>query len=268
MSIASDLEKVRRLHLDQPQAKILTIDIESSPNLAHVWGLWKQNIPINMIETPGEVMCFAAKWYGHPDVLFYSTYHDGKDAMINAAWDLLNEADIVVHYNGKRYDVPHLNREFWLCGLTPPSPFVQIDLLGEVKRNFNFPSNKLDYIVQQLNIGAKTPHAGFQMWWDCMYGDDDAKAKAWTNFREYNINDTVIEEELYDRIMPWIKSHPVVFNIIEDTDLICVKDGSDNLVKTGKTRIGMFEYDKYMCGDCGSWYRNREATRVTSLRGI
>ena len=35
--------------------KILGLDIETAPNTAHVWSLWKQNIAINQIVNTGRV---------------------------------------------------------------------------------------------------------------------------------------------------------------------------------------------------------------------
>ncbi|NIV35232.1 MAG: hypothetical protein GWN58_38990, partial [Anaerolineae bacterium] len=50
------------------------------------------------------------------------------EGMLEGAWELLDEADAVVHYNGKKFDIPTLNREFVKYGFTPPSPYKQIDL--------------------------------------------------------------------------------------------------------------------------------------------
>ena len=43
---------------------MLTLDIETRPNLAHVWGLWQQNVGLSQIVERGHVMCWVAKWYG------------------------------------------------------------------------------------------------------------------------------------------------------------------------------------------------------------
>jgi len=75
--------------------RLLTLDIETSPNLAHVWGLFKQNIGLNQLMESGQVISFAAKWHGDKKVLFYSDHHNGHDVMVQAAHDLLSEADAV-----------------------------------------------------------------------------------------------------------------------------------------------------------------------------
>lgn len=96
--------------------KILTIDIETRPNLAYVWGLWDQNVGLNQIEETGSVISWAAKWHGEKKVYFASDYHDGHSEMVRRAWELLDEADAVVGYNSKAFDMKHLNREFVLEG--------------------------------------------------------------------------------------------------------------------------------------------------------
>ena len=63
-----------------------------------------------------------------------SDHHDGHDAMIEGIWKLLDEADAVVTWNGVSFDMKHLRREFVLAGLTPPSPWKDIDLMLTVKR--------------------------------------------------------------------------------------------------------------------------------------
>ena len=42
--------------------KTLTLDIETAPQVAHVWGLWQQNVGLPQLLESGYVMCFAAKW--------------------------------------------------------------------------------------------------------------------------------------------------------------------------------------------------------------
>ena len=118
--------------------RILAIDIETSPNLAYVWGLWDQNVNLNQLVQSGEVLCFGAKWLGNEPIVFRSIL-DGKKKMLRDAWKLLDEADVLVHFNGKRFDLPWLNTEFVSAGLAPPSPYRQIDLMTVCKQQFRFP---------------------------------------------------------------------------------------------------------------------------------
>ena len=40
--------------------KILLLDIETSPNVAYVWGKWEQNV-IDYVKE-WNIICFSAKW--------------------------------------------------------------------------------------------------------------------------------------------------------------------------------------------------------------
>ena len=231
--------------------KILVLDIETRPNMAYVWGLWDQNVGLNQIIETGTVISFAAKWYGKKKVHFYSDYHDGHETMVKAAWDMLNEADAVVHFNGKAFDIKHLNREFILAGLTPPSPHKDIDLLSVVKQRFKFASNKLQHVSSELGIGSKLQHDGFDLWLRCMADDD----KAWNTMRRYNKQDVVLTEKVYERLRPWIKTHPNVALNTGRPDA-CPTCASEHLQARGTASTNIAIYQRWQCQSCGGWFRS------------
>lgn len=247
--------------------KTLTIDIETSPSLGYVWGLFQQNLALNQLDQVTEVMCFAAKWLDKSKVEFYSTHHHGKDEMVRQAWRLLDEADAVIHYNGASFDIPHLNREFLLAGLTPPSPYKQIDLMLAAKKKFRFISRKLQHITEQLELSGKLSHTGFQMWRDAMAGDE----KAWNLFRRYNIQDVRTTEELYFRLLPWIDGHPHQGLFVEDegvSQTLCPRCGKDALQKRGFAVTDLGRYQRYHCQECGGWSRGKKALALMDTRGV
>jgi len=179
--------------------RILHLDIETTPIKAYVWGLWDQNIAINQIIEPTEMLCFGARWHGKKNVVFKSVHHDGKKAMLEELHALMEEADILVGWNSAAFDHKHINREFLENGMMPPSPVKDLDLMSVVKANFQFPSNKLDYVAQALGVGAKVKHSGFQLWIDCMAGDE----KAWKEMKKYQLQDVNLLVDLYELLMPW-----------------------------------------------------------------
>jgi hypothetical protein len=241
---------------------MLGIDLETSPNLAHVWGLWNQNVGLPQLLESTEMLCFAAKWFGEKKIAFHSGFHDSKPAMVRAAHELLDEADVVVHFNGRRFDVPHLNREFILAGLTPPSPYKQIDLLQVVKSTFRFPSNKLAYVSKVLGLDGKVQHSGHELWIKCMAGDP----KAWNVMRRYNKQDVQLLEELYRLLLPWIKGHPNAALI--DGEGLCPKCKSTDVQKRGYAATGVSTYQQYRCNGCGSWFRGGKRLEGADLREV
>ena len=82
--------------------KILILDIETAPNLVHAWGLWDQSIGLNQIVKPTYTLCWAAKWLGKKQVFFRD--HKEKE-FVKDIYELLTEADAVVHFNGCKFDL-------------------------------------------------------------------------------------------------------------------------------------------------------------------
>lgn len=243
--------------------RILTLDLESSPNIAHVWGLFKQSVSLNQLMESTRVISFAAKWYGKKEVLFYSEHHDGHEEMIRIAWTLIDQADVVVHFNGKTFDMPHLRREFLKLGLTPPSPVQEIDLLTVAKGRFRFTSNKLDYVSQYVGLEGKVSHQGHTLWVKCMAGDD----KAWSEMRKYNKYDVVLTEQLYDILRPWITGHPHM-GLFSGELHSCQRCGGSELTKQGFAYTLLGKFQQYRCAGCGSWSRGKTNLQMQDERGI
>lgn len=241
--------------------RILALDLETSPNLAHVWGLWQQNVGINQIEASTEVICYGGRWYGERGVTVKNVHHDGKQAMLDFAWQQLDEADAVMGWNSRGFDVKHLQREFLEAGMPPPSPFKDLDLMIAVKAKFRFPSNKLDYVSQRLGVGQKVKHEGFEMWRKCLAGDD----AAWNRMVRYQKQDVNLLISVYDRLRPWISTHPNVA-LIDGIENGCVQCGSTNLQHRGWAVTATSRYKRYQCQNCGRWNKSAHRETTTELR--
>lgn len=229
--------------------RILLLDIETSPNTAHVWGLFKQNISLNQLLDSSYVLCWAAKWYGEETVFFDSVYNSHPKLMLGRIHKLLEEADAVVHYNGTRFDIPTLNKEFLLNNMNPPAPYKQMDLLKVARNQFKFPSNKLDYVAQALKVGSKHKHLGHELWIRCMNKDSEA----WEIMEKYNKQDVLLLEKVYVRLLPWIKSH--ANHSLYDHSLVCPNCGGSNYQSRGYAYTQTAQYKRLQCTDCGSWFR-------------
>jgi uncharacterized protein YprB with RNaseH-like and TPR domain len=243
--------------------KILFLDIETTPNLAYVWGLFKQNISINQIEKSTEMLCFGARWYGEKKVTFRSVHHDGKKEMLKEVHRLLDEADVLVGWNSKGFDSKHLKRELLQAGMKPPSPYKEMDLMLAVKSQFRFPSNKLDYVAQTLGVGAKVQHSGFELWTKCMAGEK----KAWAEMKKYQIQDVNLLIDLYEILKPWIPNHPntALHKGLEEGCAVCA---SPRLQRRGVARTASGTYQRFQCQDCGKWQRGPISINKTLTRSI
>jgi len=226
--------------------RTLLADIETSPNLVHSFDLRNAFISIDQIVEPSRMICFAAKWLGEPKVTFRSEFHHDRKVMHQTIHELLDEADVLMHFNGKRFDEPKIRGELYLAGFNPPAPFQRIDL-WETVRGFGLPSSKLDYILKASELPSKVQTGGFRLWRDCLAGDP----KAWALMKRYNIQDVRAMEPLYERLRPWIAKHP---SHAQDGAWACPSCGSGSLQRRGyATTTQGSRYRRYQCQDCGAW---------------
>lgn len=240
--------------------RLLVVDIETAPHLVHVWRRYKiDNIAPSQVIREGYILCFAAKWVGSREMFYARVEHDAQGnpteksrrAMLDLAHKLLSEADAVVHYNGTSFDIPWFNSEFLEFGYHPPRPFRQIDLLLAVRKQGNFPSNKLEAIARRLDVGAKVAHEGHALWRAVMVDDESA----WRRMERYNKGDVRLTERLYKRILGWIPNHPNRALYVDDDDPRCPNCGSKRLTRNGSRATAAQRYQAYECQACGFWPR-------------
>jgi hypothetical protein len=170
--------------------------------------------------------------------------------MLQKIHKLLDEADAVIHYNGTKFDIPTLNKEFVKAGMKPPAPYKEIDLLKTARRKFRFPSNKLDYIAQALGVGRKVPNAGHSMWVGCMNNDD----QSWAEMERYNTGDVEILEKVYGILKPWVPDH-ANHSLYKPDGLVCPNCGGKHYQRRGFAYTKAAKYSRFQCKDCGHWFR-------------
>lgn len=247
----------------QGEPKILIYDIETSPNLAYVWGKYDQDVV--RFEEEWYILCFAYKWLGEnkthvialPD--FPKEYK--KDPrndfeVIKKLYELFDEADMIVAHNGNSFDQKKSNARFIFHGMTPPSPYKQIDTRNIARQNFKFNSNKLDDLGEYLKLGRKAPTGGFDLWLGCMSG----KQASWNKMKKYNKQDVLLLEKIYLKLRPWMNSHPSITLITRQTDN-CPKCGGGPMVKRGKYYSKVSGFQMWSCNNCGGFSRSRLADK-------
>lgn len=244
--------------------KVLFIDIETAPMLGYVWDLFDQNVALNQIYKDWFILSFCAKWE-HSDKVIYHDQSKKKDIendkeLLEKLWVLLDEADIVVGQNVRRFDIKKINARFLMHGMKPPSSYRTIDTLSIAKKNFALTSNKLEYMSKKLNKkNKKLSHKkfpGFSMWSECLKGN---KA-AWREMREYNIVDVLSLQELYETLSPW--DNTINHNVYHDEDHSVCQCGSTKFKKNGFKYTNAGKYQRYVCLDCG-----RESRSAQNLLG-
>lgn len=241
--------------------RILTLDIETAPLEVATWGLWEQNIGLEMLNVDWSILSYSAKWLGDPKVLYADTGGRGKkhvrddSKLLGELWVLLDEADIVVAQNGIAFDVKKINARLIGAGFKPYSPVRIIDTMIVAKRHFAFTSNKLAHLTGKLTKTKKSTHktfAGFSLWAECLKDNP----KAWAEMKKYNTADTVSTEELYLVLRPWIAGHPNVAMYSDSEEIQCPKCGGTDLAKNGSAFTQSGSYQRYKCA-CGGFARSK-----------
>lgn len=247
--------------------RILYLDIETSPNIADVWGIWQQNIGLPQLRESQRVIGFGAKWAGDRGVMWSSEYHDGRAQMLAEVHRMLDAADVVVTYNGDKFDIKHLNAEFVVEGIPPYSPVQSIDLYKVVKKQFKWPSNKLAYVADRLIGDTKIVNGGHMLWRQCLDDDVDpvVKRKAWDLMARYCKQDVALLEPLHEKLKPWLPQS-MTFSVFNGNAMCCAKCSSVDLERRGYAYTPTRAYQQFRCRDCGGWTRGLTKEFAASLR--
>lgn len=252
------------------KAKVLLLDVETAPMLSFTFGVWKQNIRAEQMVTDWFMLCAAVKWLGEDEVYSVAltpeeVLNEDDSAVVYMLWAFLDEADIVITHNGKKFDIPKINTRFLVHGVTPPSPYKQIDTLEIARKHFSFTSNRLDYINKFLGLEGKK-ETDFMLWKNCVRGD----VKAMAIMEDYNRNDVVILENAYMKLRPFMLGHPNM-DIYEDCDCPkCTICGGNNvhMVENRYFYTQAVKYNLYKCDDCGGFSRSKKGEKFTNKKLI
>lgn len=243
-------------HGGETAVKVLLFDIESSPNIAYLWGKYEQNALGDFIRER-QIICFAWKWLGEkkthclslPMLRGYRRNPDDNRALILKLHSLMSQADVVVAHNVDGFDDKMANTDFIVNGLKPPKPHKTVDTLKVARSKFRFNSNKLDDLGARLGLGRKVHTGGFALWAGCLRGD----MKSWNLMERYNRNDVDLLEKVYLRLRPWMSNHPNM-NALDGRSAcpICRAPAVRMIVRKHRmTATG--KKIQFQCRDCGKF---------------
>lgn len=256
-------ELVQEVIVPENRPKILLFDIETSLIKGYFWGLWKQNISINQIIEDWYVLCWSAKWLGQGGV-FNDSIHLHEDALfknnerwvVESLWQLLDEADVVVAYNGKSFDKKKMNTKFFQYGLPEPSPYKVVDPMLIIKGNFAMTSNKMDFIAKYIEDNEEAKHStNIQLWIDCMENSGSAMDK----MLDYCDQDIVVLEAVYLAVRHWDKNSPQLAMYYDDDKPRCNSCGSDDLevLENKHAHTNLSKFGIVRCNNCSKIMRDR-----------
>lgn len=246
----------KKLHVGP---KVLLFDIETIPILAHVWGLWENNVALNQIARDWAILSWSAKWLGDSKIM-YEDQRNNKNIeddkkILQKLWILLDEADVVITQNGKSFDHKKVNARFIQHGMKPPSTYKIIDTKLIAKKHFAFTSVKLEYLTDKLcskyKKMTKRKFSGFSLWTECLKGNK----QAFIEMEKYNKLDVLSLEELYYKLAPWDSA--LNFNIYHDEDNHVCTCGSKTFKLYGFAYTSLGKFQRYVCKECGKEHRGK-----------
>lgn len=240
-----------------------TVDIETFPYEVYRWSIRDETpTALNQVKTEWSIASFAWKWSDEKRVIYQDTGGRGvkkvrdDKALVVALAALLDEAELVIGQNHRRFDLKKINARMIQHDIPPYSPIRTVDTTVEARRHFGFTSNKLAWLSEHLTDTPKDEHRafpGFELWTECLADNP----KAWAEMRKYNIRDVEATELVYLRLLPWISAHPNSAVYIEDNDPRCPKCGSDRLQSHRYVYTQQGKYQRFRCDSCKGWARGK-----------
>lgn len=251
--------------------RVLTLDIERLPGevTLDVWeprdfGRVNYVHPDRWSVLP-RTLCLAAKWHGEKPVQLIAAWDAPDDPwhVARTAWDLLDQADIAVTFNGDRADLKWLRSDWVQAGLALPAPYRSCDLFLIARRQFAFESKSLAHLCQRLNVPGKHGHYDAAQAKAAMAGDE----KAQRALARYNRQDVRATEACFDRLRPYLSG--LNYGLYaEDEARVCVNCGSDRLEPAGWAATAVTRYPSYRCQDCQSLMRGKHRSAAVPMRGV
>lgn len=248
-------------------AKVLIYDEEVSPRLGYYYGAYEVT-PIKEVRPP-ILLSVAWKWLGEKDVHCLTLYDRATvdpyndKLLVNELWNLLDEAEIVIGFNNKRFDDKMANYFFIKHDMTPPSPFKQVDVLQSARKYFKFDKNNLDYLGKLIGGGGKTDQTYMDFWEDLLEGNKREKKAASEGMKKYNKEDVLVTERLYKKLLPWMTNHPNMA-LYTEQEFACPRCGActeEQFSPKSYRRTGMqINAIQYQCRECGA-YVTRKLTK-------
>jgi uncharacterized protein YprB with RNaseH-like and TPR domain len=133
----------------------------------------------NLSANFGMLLCGGFKVYGQKKVKIYRIDEspEYKEEPWNDAWlaeqlaGALEGADILVSYNGRRFDLPFLNARLIKYGQKPIIGMKHIDLFFTSKFQLKLSNWSLDALAKHLQLPVEKTHMEGEQWTKAMTGD-------------------------------------------------------------------------------------------------
>jgi len=220
----------------------------------------------------GYLLCFGYKWLDEKEahVIGLKDYPGKKltddSRLVKEVERILNSADVIVSYYGKRFDIPFINSRLLKADsmrfISIPDS-AHVDLWFTIRYKLKLHSNRLASVIEFLDLKTKkTPLKGPQ-WIDAMAGDKNARSYV----EDHCAADVKALEEAYLIVRPLVVKHPRM-QVGGDGQTSCPNCGSYAVQSRGYTvTVAALRKRRLQCQKCGHWFQGKADRPKESLNG-
>jgi len=243
---------------DLPEYSAVVADIETAPAVVDMYGsTWKPTI-VGIRSESFILSCSfldlktgKRKHLQLPDYSRHTTFTEKSDKrLVRAIVKELNKYKMIIGHNIVGYDIPTINARSFVHQVKPVSVQHTLDTLTAA-RGLRFASKKMDHLCKQLEIGQKVEHQGVNLF---KLAAASRSPKIWAMIKKYNDGDVMINRDLYELLIPYLKKHPNISIVDESMRCVACSTSFDDVTpkKNGFRETAKGKYQKYICGNCGA----------------
>jgi len=255
-------------------AKVLFFDLEIAPMVAYTYEAYEANA-LKILQ-PKQIISFAWMWDTEktPHCMAVQDYPGYKPGVLKLddkelckdLYDILEQADILIGHNIRKFDIPEANTRFLTHGFKPTKKWNTkntIDTLRDTKKEFHFAKNNLDYLSEQLGGGTKTDRKHSDLIWGFL----DGNKQHVKHMKAYNKQDVLINREYYHKVKGWLNTN-VNLSFWNRVERACPRCGSKELSARGNQvyRTGLRKV--FACKECGRRFPYGDIIKSDTIRSF
>lgn len=154
----------------------------------------------------GQLLCACIKSPGKRTEVYRRKYvgnrFEDDHRIVHEIARRLRDFDVVVTYYGRGFDVPFLRSRMMKHGYKGGHTFFHIDLYFKTRGLLQLSSGRLARLQEYMGLKTSKTHLRPECWAKAASGDERSIRKIVTHC----IKDVEVLEDLYERVMPYIKS--------------------------------------------------------------
>lgn len=222
---------------NEKKIKILIYDIEITKTPFELWWSGEQFVNGNNSIRDSRIISISYKWL-YSDLVHNITWKNKSDKdLMKEFLAVYNEADMVIGINNNKFDNKFINARSAKYNLDVNLHIKSLDVQKEVRRLFRLPSYSMKYLGKYFDLPQQKMKVHLEdLWEDIMYGTKKQAKKAMKKVVKYNNIDVLTTEQLYLRLLKYLK-HPIHIGVFEGESKISCPICGGNHIEHYKTTI-------------------------------